>query len=46
MINMICPYCKKEINPQKEDNSTFTDKGTYGGIYYICPECEEVLEEL
>jgi hypothetical protein len=47
---MICPYCCKEIEPIKEDNSFSYDipfgNGTavHEDVCYVCPECEECLE--
>lgn len=47
---MICPNCGKEIEPQLEDDTFSYDYGSQtnlisGSKCYICPECEECLDD-
>ena len=47
MNKIICPFCKKEIIPEIEDNRFNTERGTAGEINYFCPECNsDITEEI
>ena len=43
---IICPFCKKEIIPESEDNRYDTERGTTGEINYFCPECNRDITEV